>query len=436
MIRVFKLHSIKELTQFSIPIILGQLGIMLISAGDMYVASSHSTLSVGAIGVATGFFNPIFLFGVGLMSGISPALAIRRGEGKNVEKQFLNSIIFATIAGFLLTFLTLGFNFFIPYLGIDKEMLEYVQRYIAVVAWSFPFAYIAQAVKEFLQSFEDVFFANLISILAVFVNLALNYLLVFGVNDFAGLGFDGLAIASVAIRVLLAIASIIYSLKYIKRSKVCFKDISYMFKFSLPIASMFFIEVLAFCLVSVLVGGMGVVLSATNTLILTVASVTFMIPLSISSAVGVKVGASFGEKNIQGVRDYAFSAIFMSTCFMSLSALTYILFPELIMNFLSSDPLVIKAGVSILIVVALFQLADGLQITLNGILRGLAMTKEPFMGILAGYWLCGVPFGIYLAYFQDMQAKGLWIGLAVSLTLVALFLGILFKKKLQTLKWQ
>ena len=169
MIKVFKFHSIKELTLFSIPIILGQLGIMLISAGDMYVASSHSTLSVGAIGVATGFFNPIFLFGVGLMSGISPALAIKRGEGEEVEKQLLNAILFATIAGFLLTFLTLGFNFCIPYLGIDKEMLEYVQRYISVVAWSFPFAYIAQAIKEFLQSFEDVFFANFISIVALIV---------------------------------------------------------------------------------------------------------------------------------------------------------------------------------------------------------------------------------------------------------------------------
>jgi MATE family multidrug resistance protein len=434
--KVYNHKAVKSLTLFSIPIILGQIGVMLISAGDMYVAAAHSTLSVGAIGVATGVFNPVFLFGIGLMMGLSPALAIERGTGKNIEQHFLSSIVFAILAGIFLCGVMLVVNEFVPMMGIESEMVPFIQRYNKIIAWSFPLAFVFQAVKEFLQSFEDVFFANLISIVAVFVNLGLNYFFVFGVENISGMGFDGLAYASFSIRVFLMLTILIYARKYFKNSKVDFEFIKRTFKFSLPIASMFFIEVLAFCVVAILAGGMGVGVSAANSIITNIASITFMVPLSISSAVSVKVGAKFGEGNNQGVKDYAFSSLFMSSAFMVFSALIYIFFPEFLMRLVTSDPYVVEIGVGLLFIVAIFQIVDGLQITLGGILRGLAMTKEPFISILVGYWALGIPFGVYLAFNRSMNAQGLWIGLAVSLTIVALFLGLIFRKRLVSLQSQ
>ncbi len=428
--------AVKSLTYFSIPIIFGQIGVMLISAGDMYVAAAHSTLSVGAIGVATGVFNPVFLFGIGLMMGLSPALAIERGTGKNIEQHFSSAIVFALLAGIVLCGVMLLVNEFVPMMGIEPEMIPFIQKYNKVIAWSFPLAFVFQAVKEFLQSFEDVFFANLISIVAVFVNLGLNYFFVFGLDNFRGFGFDGLAYASFSIRVFLMLTLLVYARKYFKNSRIDFEFIKRTFKFSLPIASMFFIEVLAFCVVAILAGGMGVGVSAANSIITNVASITFMVPLSISSAVSVKVGAKFGEGDNRGVKDYAFSSLFMSTLFMVFSATLYVLFPESLMRLVTDDPYVVEIGVGILFIVAIFQIADGLQITLGGILRGLAMTKEPFISILVGYWVLGIPFGVYLAFEKSMNAQGLWIGLAVSLTIVALFMGLIFRKRLVSLQSQ
>lgn len=429
----FNFKAIKELTSFSIPIIFGQLGVMLISVGDMYVAGSHSTLSVGAIGTATGVFNPVFLFGLGLMMGISPSLAIERGKGEDVKIHFYSILVYAILSGIFLSGVMLVVNEFVPMMGINPEMVPLIQKYNKIIAWSFSFAYVFQAVKEYLQSFEDVFFANLLSIISVFVNVGFNYLFVYGYKSFEGLGFDGLAYASFSIRVFMALIILIYAKKYIGKSQVSFAFIKETLKFSFPIAFMFFFEVSAFCLTSILAGGMGVAMSAANTIIMNVASVTFMVPLSICSAVGVKVGAAFGEKDFEGVRNFSYSAIFMSLTFMIFSAGCYFLFPEFIIKLISEDVEVVKIGVSLLMIVGVFQLVDGLQVTLTGILRGLSKTKESFLSILIGYWFIGIPFGIYLAYEKKMQAQGLWIGLALSLMFGALFLSHVFRKQLKSI---
>jgi MATE family multidrug resistance protein len=161
-----------------------------------------------------------------------------------------------------------------------------------------------------------------------------------------------------------------------------------------------------------------------------------MIPLSISAAVSVKVGARFGDKDIDGIRKYSFAAIFISTIFMVMTASMFILIPEQIMKFVTQDPEVIAIGVSLLFIVAMFQLVDGLQITLAGILRGLGLTKESFIAAFTGYWLLGIPFGLILAFKFEYNASGLWIGLATSLSIVALALSFVFLRVIKRLSSQ
>jgi len=305
-------------------------------------------------------------------------MAIRRGKGEDTHQYLKSSLVYSLIVGFVLTGVMFIVNQFVPYFGISPEMIVPVQNYISIVAWSFPFGYIFQVIKEFLQSFEDVFFANFISMVAVFVNLGLNFIYVFGYKGYLEFGYDGLAYASFSIRFLLAVVLLVATRKYLKRGKVDWGFIKSTFKFSLPIACMFFVEVLAFCVVSILVGGMGVELSAANNIVINVASVTFMIPLSISSAASVKVGAKFGEKDLKGIKEFSYSALFLSTLFMCFSASMFTFFPETIMSALTEDLAVFKIGTGLFVIVAFFQIVDGIQVTLSGILRGLEKTKESF----------------------------------------------------------
>ena len=168
--------TIKELFVLSFPIIIGQLGQMLIGAGDVYIASLHSTTAVASIGVANGFINPIFLFGIGLMMGVSPILAIKLGKGEDMRSSLKSIMVYSAIAGIVLSLITTVFGReIVGLIGIKEELVESVYFYMSVVAWSFPFALAFQAGKEYLQAFEEVVVPNLMALGAVALNLVLNY---------------------------------------------------------------------------------------------------------------------------------------------------------------------------------------------------------------------------------------------------------------------
>jgi MATE family multidrug resistance protein len=409
---------------------MGQLGQMLIGAGDVYIASRFSTDSVAAIGIANGVINPVFLFGVGLTMGISPSLSILRGAKRNSHQSLFTVTVYGLICGLCMTLLSLIINQFVPYMGFDQTILPSIQKYIAIVSWSFPFALAFQAIREYLQSKENVFIPNLFSIIAVVVNLFLNYILVFGYGSFQGLGEIGLALASVSIRIILYFCILFYAFDKTTSFSFSKKLTLQIFKFSLPVAFMFFLEVLAFCTVTILSGTIGVVDAASNNIIMTIASLAFMIPLSISSAVAVKVGHAYGGKNFKHIKLYSLASMVVTSIFILISASSFFLFPDAIMNFMSKDSAVIAHGVNLLFIVAIFQISDGMQVVIAGILRGLKFTKVPFIMILISYWIIGIPFGYYLAFYQDQGVMGLWIGLAISLSLCAAFLGLFTKVKL------
>lgn len=424
-------QTLKELIKFSIPIIFGQLGIILIGVGDVFIASKHSTLTVAAIGVATGVYNPVFLFGIGMMTGISACMAIRRGKGKSVQDLLPTTLYYATISSVVLTFIMLVVNQLVPYMGIEKELVQYIQEYIEIVSWSFLPAFYYQAIKEFLQSFENVIVANLISIIAVFLNLLINYVLVFGAFDFPAMGVKGLAVASLLTRSFMCFSIIIYARKYLMNWAIDNEFVKRVFKFSVPVAFMFFLEVLAFCLVAILVGGINTFEAAANNIIMNLASVTFMVPLSISNAVAVKVGAGYGAQSLSDIKQNTRAGLLLSVSFMCCSALTFWLIPGSLMQLFSTDLKVINIGVQILAIVAMFQIVDGVQVTLNGVLRGLDKTFASSVLVFIGYWLLGIPFGTWLCFSVGLNAQGLWIGLAISLAIVAFSLGFLYHNEVK-----
>ena len=419
---------LKELITFSFPIMLGQIGIMLIGAGDVYMATQHSTLTVASIGVANGVVNPVFLFGIGMMMGVSPAMAIRRGRGEQVENLLPTTLYYATIVAIAMTFLMLAVNHFVPYMGFKEELVPFIQEYISIISWSFLPAYYYQAVKEFLQSFENVVLANTISIVAVFVNLGLNYVLVFGAMGIPAMGVKGLAIASLLIRIFMCFSILFFARKYVSTWFIDNHFTKRIIRFSFPLALMIFLEVFAFCMVAILVGGINVVEAAANNIIMNLTSITFMIPSAISNAVAVKIGAAYGRIQPEKVLSYTKAALGLSTGFMIASAILYWFAPGMLMRFFTDDLAVVTIGIQLLLVIAMFQLVDGIQVTLTGVLRGIERTKESTIMVFVGYWLLGLPVGSWLAFSRNMQAMGLWLGLAFALAVVALGLGVLCRK--------
>lgn len=428
--------AISRLILLSIPIIIGQIGQMLIGAGDVFIASMHGTSTVAAVGVANGSVNPILLLGLGLMMGISPALAILRGKGKAKGNELSTMIFYALVIGLLSLVITLSYNQLIPYFGLEEEIVPQVMQYNRYIAFSFPFAILFQALKEYLQGYENVMFPNILSLVSAAINIGLNYYLVFGYGSFEGLGAVGLPIASIIIRSFLALFLLVYILNKEKLVKINF-ELSYdVFKFSIPIGLMFFMEVLAFCVAGVLSGKISVLAAATNNIIITIAATTFMIPLSLGSASAVKVGHALGRKSRKDIVSFIQAGIICMVIYTFVTSAIYFSIPDLLVDIMTDDIEVINLGMRLIFIVAIFQLVDNFQALFIGILRGLKYTKIPTVFVFIAFWIIGIPCGIYMAFNLDFGVSGLWIGLSFGLATMALTLGAYLFIKLQKLDLQ
>jgi len=428
------LKTIKELILFSFPITIGQVSQMLIGAGDVFVASHHGRQTVAAMGIANGISAPIFLIGLGLLLGISPTISKRRGQDFDVNQYFYTCILYALIISVVFMSITILSVPLIKHLGFGPSLVPLIQDYLFIVSFSYAGSYIFIAIKEYLQAMEHVVFANTVSMVAVFLNVFLGYIMAFGLFIFPELGIRGLAYAAIIIRFLTAITIFIYSRRY-SRAQFCIAKnfMKRVLKFSLPISMSILFEVLAFTVVMILIGRIGAMYAAIHSIALTLASVTYMVPLSISNGVGVKIAYYYGRKNLDRIKDFAKAGLIISMTFMAFSGLCMYLFPETILRIFTPDEGIITAGVSIILVCAAFQIFDGAQVTLSGILRGLGITLPTSAIVLVGYWLMGLPLGIYFGYARHFYALGFWIGLAVALLVVATCLFIYLRFALKRL---
>ena len=159
-----------------------------------------------------------------------------------------------------------------------------------------------------------------------------------------------------------------------------------------------------------------------------------MIPLSISNALAVKIGYFNGAKLLKPIKDYAKVGIISSVVFMGGCTVLFLTFPSQIFNIFTNDEKVLAVGIPVLIIAAYFEMFDGLQTSLSGVLKGLKMTKTVSICIISGYWLCGLPLGFLLAYKFNMQLKGFWLGLAFSFLAISIIQAIMILIKFKKLK--
>ena len=423
----FKL-TLWQLLLLSGPIVVGQVGQILIGAGDIFIAGLHSTHTLAAAGVATGFFTPFLIFSIGLVMGLSSLFSIKIGEGKQMTNKLFTVIAYSGSVGLVLCLLLLLCIDLLPLIGIEESLIEFTSLFLEIIAWSIVPATIFYGLKEYLQAFEDVGFANAINLIAVVVNLALNYVLVFGLFGFEGLGEVGLPIASLAIRCLLCLALILYIVRKYHWGKFELPVVKEVFKYSLPIAISFTLEILAFSMVAVLAGTLGVIEAAAGNVVNLISTILFMVPLSVSSAVGVKVGAAFGNNNNQRVLGNIKASYVIIGVYAVLSSSLLIFIPESFLQLFSSDSQVISMGIGVCFIIALFQIFDSCHVTTAGILRGLGETKIPSYIVLFAFWVVGIPCGYYLTFYNNGGLAGLWIGLAIGLAIASIALLTLLYK--------
>ena len=426
---------IKDLLMFSLPIIMGNLGTILISAGDIFIAAKHGTRTVEAISIASSISMSIVIVGIGLLASISPVLSNYRGERKRTKKFFIVSVNYSLVLAFIFSTISFFSIFLIGKMGFEAKLVPMIKQYIAIFSLSLFGSYLYFGLKEFLLAHKIVFFPNIVAVIAILMNLLLNTLLVFGIWIFPELGIKGLAISSVIINSLMGLTVFLYCIKFVKGSLFLDKTyIMHLLKIGYPISIGLLLEFLAFNIITVIVGRISGVYAAAHTIVLTIISISFMVPLAMSNAMAVKVGYANGAKNFIELRRFSVLGTGMIFLFMSTAALLFLTIPGFIIKIFTSDAQLLAICIPLLYVAAIFQVFDGLQVVLSGILKGLKMTKLISMAIFAGYWIVGIPLGSILAFKFNLNLLGYWIGLAFALFSISLIMFFALYKKFVVLK--
>ena len=426
----------KELIQLALPIIMGHIGFTFIMAGDVFVAGKYSTDVLAAVSLSGAVTSLVFMFGIGLIVSVSPVLSNRLGARKSTKKYFYPTILFSQVIAFITMFVIWGTIPIMERIGFNPDLMPDIRIYTFIFAFSAFGGYLHAALKEFLQAYEIVFFPNFIAILGIFLNILLNWVLTFGFGPIPPLGVVGLAIASVLIRTIMGLVLFIYCLFYfnLKPQKVNKGYYSILIKVGLPISVAVCLEFLAFNSMAILMGRVDSNYAAAQNIINVISSASFMIPLSISNAIAVKVGFANGSGNLEDVKNYGAVGVGLSVGFMAICGILFALFPQFFAEIFTNDKTLIDIIVPIMFVVAAFQCFDGFQASCGGILKGLKKTFMVSIANFIGYILVGISLGSFLAFKMRMNLFGFWIGIACSSACVGLVLIIEILKTYKKLK--
>lgn len=425
-----KWQTLRNLILFSLPIIAGQIGQMLFGIGDIVVAGHYSTEAVAALGVAGGIFAPFLLIGLGVTFAVSPLTSQRRGASIP-ETGFLSSSLAVAIIVAVILMIFLGlFIQNISALNLNPKIEEMVVQYLWICSPSLIPVLLFQVMKEYLQAYEDTYISNGIILFFNVLNVLFNIVFMFGLFGFPEMGIVGAAIATLLGRSLMMMVLFLYTMrKHPMNLSLERTHAKELLTLGIPIGLSILVEVMVFTTVTVLIGKMDVTTSAAHNIVLHLASLTFMVPLGISSACSVKVAVPFGRKDFKELHRFAMAGLTLSVSFMLLTGFSYYFFPEAILGLATKDEAVKQVAIGLIFLVALFQLSDGVQVTFMGILRGMGITKVPMLIAFASNWLIALPIGATLAYYYGYEARGLWIGLAIGLTLMAFALSFVYFKK-------
>ena len=432
--------------KLSYPVILGMLGHTMVAFVDNIMVGQIGTAELAAISLANSFMFIAMSLGIGFSTAITPLIAEADGEesfevGKST---FKHGLFLCTVLGVLLF---LGVFFAEPMLHLMKqppEVVELAIPYLNLVAVSLIPLVIFQAFKQFSDGMSMTKYPMYAILIGNVINVVLNYLFIFGKFGFPELGIVGAAIGTLVSRLIIVVflwyllsqhyksRSFVLNIKIFKLSK---KMIKKLYSIGFPSAMQMFFEVAIFTAAIWLSGILGKNPQAANQIALNLSSMTFMVAMGLSVTAMIRVGNQKGLKRYIDLRRIAFSIFMIATLFAVVFAILFFLFsgilPKMYLDI--NDPTkmvdnyeVITIASKLLLIAAVFQITDTIQVVALGALRGMQDVKIPTFITFISYWLIGFPISYYLSLYTDYKSAGIWIGLLAGLSSSGILLFIRF----------
>jgi MATE family multidrug resistance protein len=428
----------RSLLRLAGPLIVNNLSIAGMQFADAVMAGRLGAESLAAVAVGGSVWYLGFTVCLGLMMAISPIAARHYGAGEPemIGRYTRQGLWLAVVLG--LTILTLAQLFVEPilgFLGIDAGFRELTIDYVKAIMFGAP------AICTFLAfrfTTEGIGFTRPImftSLFALACNVFLNWVLMFGKFGLPAYGAVGCGMASAITMWLMVLVMGTYVfVKPIYRPLKIFDHMAPLrlpvlkeiFALGIPIAVTITAEAGLFSAVSILVGTRGAYITAAHQIALNFAATMFMVPLALSAATTIRIGHALGSGNADAARVGGVTGIMMCMIFMALSAAFLLLFRGFVVGMYTSDPAVTEIAISLLLMAAIFSVADGVQIGAAGALRGYKDTRMPMIINTFSYWVLGFPLAYLAAITFQAPPAYIWAGFVLGLTVAAVLLTTRF----------
>ena len=418
-------------------------GHTLVGFVDNAMVGQLGTSKLAAISLGNSFVFLAMSFGIGFSTAITPLVAESNAKRNTIRtKKILNNgIISCTILGIILTLLVLVAKPIVFYMGQPDEVVNIAYPYISWVAISLLPLIIFQSFKQFSDGLSFTKIAMISTLIANIINIVINYILIYGKFGFPRLELIGAGIGTLISRICMVLI-IILMIKFNKKINIYIENIFLLkyssiitrkiFNLGYPSALQMMFEVGFFISGIWVCGIIGTNFQAANQIALNLSTMTFMVALGFSVAATIRIGYQKGLNDYINLRRIAISIFLIIIIVEVLFAIIFILgselFPWLYLENNGTEDVVetVKIASKLLLVVALFQIFDGIQIVAQGALRGIQDVKIPSLICFICYIFFGIPVMIYLGLYTELKAVGVWIGFLIGLMVAAFMLSFRF----------
>lgn len=423
----------KALIKLGLPIVIGQLGVIVLGFADTLMIGHHSTAELAAASFVNNVFTLAIIFSTGFSYGLTPIVGGMYGTGQytTAGQALRNSLVANTLVAVMLTVIMTVLYFNLEHLGQPAELLPLIKPYYLVLLASLVFVMLFNGFKQFTDGITDTKTAMWILLSGNVMNIVGNYLLIYGKSGLPELGLLGAGVSTLVSRVAMVIVFVIIFLNSIRfrRYKVGF------FRLGLsralfgrlnglgwPVAFQMGMETASFSLSAIMIGWLGTIALASHQVMIAISQFTFMMYYGMGAAVAVRVSNYKGQDDVLNVRRSAFAGFHLMVVLGVVLSFIVFLLRDYLGGWFTESPEVAATVTSLIFPFLVYQFGDGLQITFANALRGISDVKLMMLIAFIAYFVISLPVGYFCGFVMGWDIIGVWMAFPFGLTSAGLML--------------
>ena len=432
----------RDLTRLGLPIIIGQLGTIVMSFADTLMIGHHSTPELAAASFVNNMFVLVIIVALGYSYSITPTVGNLFGRGLHtrIGKVLLDGVASNLLVAAILVAAMLLLYANIGRLGQPEELLPLMRPYFLVQLVSLPFVCVANAFKQFYDGITDTRTPMWILLSGNLLNILGNWLLIYGHLGLPEMGLLGAGLSTAFSRLFVAVAFVglfcmsrstsVYRAG-LRSSRVSWSGIVALSALGIPLAMQMGMETAAFSLSSIMVGWLGADALAAHQIMLTVSQLGFMVYYGFGAAVAIKVSLQSGLRDYVAAGRTAHAGFHLSLMVAALVSVPIFVFRHSL-GFLFTDAASVAHLVALTVVpFMLYQIGDCLQCAYANALRGIAVVRPLVSVAFLAYFVISLPLGYLLGIVLGMGIEGVWLAFPAGLTTAGLLYFLLFVRNLR-----